>query len=180
MIETLLTITQVLHQMGVTFGVGASTFALTFFINALEDGTIDPSERRFLHIVYVVLRIGMILITLSLLSFGAIAFSFGNKAALLSPLYLMEMTLIAVIIINAILMTRHLMPMKFGPVLAGGSWYSLFLVGALPFFTTPYLALLLYYIAFLILFFVIFTAVKNHFIHPALSTVPPVPPSTPH
>lgn len=167
MIETVLTITQVLHQMGITFGVGASTFALTFFINALEDGNIDPSERRFLHIVYIVLRIGMILITLSLLSLGAIAFFFGNKAALSSPLYLMEVTLIGVIILNAILMTKHVMPMKFGSVLAGGSWYSLFLVTALPFFTTPYPALFLYYIAFLILFFVIFTAVKNYFLYPA-------------
>ena len=28
--ETLFTVIQILHQMGVTFGVGASTFALTF------------------------------------------------------------------------------------------------------------------------------------------------------
>ncbi|MEK7132864.1 MAG: hypothetical protein AAB830_02320, partial [Patescibacteria group bacterium] len=41
MMETFLAITHVLYQMGITFGVGASTFALTFFINALEDGVID-------------------------------------------------------------------------------------------------------------------------------------------
>ena len=163
MIETVLTITQVLHQMGVTFGVGASTFALTFFINALEDGNIDPSERRFLHIVYVVLRIGMILITLSLFSYGAMAFFSGNIAALSSPLYLMELTLIGIIIINAVLMTYHKISMKIGPVLAGGSWYSLFFVTALPFAGFSYTAFLLYYAAFLILFFVVFGAVKNHF-----------------
>ncbi len=166
MIETLLTITQVLHQMGVTFGVGASTFALTFFINALEDGTIDSSEKRFMHIVYFVLRIGMILITLSLLSFAAIVVFYGNKTVLSSPLYLMEVTLIGIIILNAILMTYRKISMKIGPVLAGGSWYSLFLVTALPFVATPYPALLLYYVAFLILFFVVFTAVKNHFLRP--------------
>lgn len=159
-------ITQVLHQMGITFGVGASTFALTFFINALEDGVIDPSERRFMHIVYVVLRIGMTLITLSLLSFGAIAFFSKGIAALLSPLYLMELTLIGVIIVNAILMTKRLMPMKFGPVLAGGSWYSLFFVSALPLAVTTYPALLVAYAAFLVLFFVVFTAVRNYFVMP--------------
>lgn len=166
MIETFLVITQVLHQMGVTFGVGASTFALTFFINALEDGAIDPSERRFMHIVYVVLRIGMTLITLSLLSFGAIAFFPKNIAALLSPIYLMEWTLVGVIIVNAILMTKHLMPMKFGPVLAGGSWYSLFLVTVLPLAATAYPTLLVFYAAFLVLFFIVFTAVKNYFVTP--------------
>lgn len=157
-------IIQVLHQMGVTFGVGASTFALTFFINALGDGTIDPSERRFLHIVYVVLRIGMTLIALALLSFGAVVFfSGGSISALSSPLYLMEVTLIGVIIVNAVLMTMHLMPMKFGPVLAGGSWYSLFFVNALPFGSTAYPMLLLYYGIFLVAFFIVFTLIKNYF-----------------
>lgn len=161
-----LAITQILHQMGITFGVGASTFALTFFINALEDGVIDPSERRFMHIVYVVLRIGMALITLSLLSFGAIAFFSKDITTLFSPLYLMELTLIGVIIVNAVLMTKRLMPMKFGPVLAGGSWYSLFLITALPFAVTPYFKLLIFYGVFLVLFFVVFSAVKNYFVIP--------------
>ena len=119
-----------------------------------------------MHIVYVVLRIGMILITLSLLSFGAIAFFSKDIAALSSPLYLMEVTLIGVIILNAVLMTKHVMPMKFGPVLAGGSWYSLFLVTALPFAATLYPTLLIFYGAFLVLFFVVFTAVKSYFSSP--------------
>ena len=165
MIETLLAITHVLYQMGITFGVGASTFALTFFINALEDGVIDPSERRFMHIVYVVLRIGMTLITLSLLSFYAIAFFSKDISTLLSTTYLMEWTLIGVIIVNAILMTKHLMPMRFGPVLAGGSWYSLFFVTVLPLAATPYPALLLYYGVFLVLFFIVFTVARNYFTH---------------
>lgn len=167
MIETLFAITQVLRQMGVTFGVGASTFALTFFINALEDGTIDQSERRFMHIVYVVLRIGMTLITLSLLLLGAIALASGAPiSALFSSIYLMELTLIGVIIVNAILMTKHLMPMKFGPVLAGGSWYSLFFVNTLPLAATAYPTLLVFYAAFLVLFFIVFMVVKSYFVTP--------------
>lgn len=170
--ETFLTAIQILHQMGITFGVGASTFALTFFINALSDGEIDPSEKRFLHIVYVVLRIGMVLITLSLLSFGAIVlFSGGTISALSSPLYLAELTLIGIIILNAILMTVHKMPMKIGPVLAGGSWYSLFFVTTLPLAGFTYPTLLLWYGAFVVLFFIVFTLVKNYFTRPASSIV---------
>lgn len=170
--ETLLTIIQILHQMGITFGVGASTFALTFFVNALSDGIIDSSERRFMHIVYVVLRIGMILITLSLLSFGVTALLSGAPiSALSSPLYLAEVTLIGIIIANAILMTTHKMPMKFGPVLAGGSWYSLFFVTALPLADLAYPVLLLWYGAFVVLFFLVFTLIKNYFTRPAQSSV---------
>ena len=32
-----LLLTSILHTIGTTFGVGASTFALTFYINALMD-----------------------------------------------------------------------------------------------------------------------------------------------
>lgn len=62
-------------------------------------------------------------------------------------------------------MTKHLMPMRFGPVLAGGSWYSLFFVNTLPLAATPYPALLLYYGAFLALFFIVFIMMRNYFTH---------------
>lgn len=154
------------NKIGLTLGVGASTFALVFYINALLDRQIDPSERRFMHIVYVVLRIGMTLITLSLILFGIIAFLSQNTATLMSPTYLMEWTLIGVIIVNAILMTVHLMPMRFGPVLAGGSWYSLFLITVLPFADAAYQTILFFYGAFLVVFFIIFTLAKNYYTQP--------------
>lgn len=153
--------------MGITFGVGASTFALVFYIKALEDGQIDASERGFMHIVYAVLRIGMALIALSLLSSGAIAlFADRGATVLASPIYLMEWTLIGVIIGNAMLMSFHAMPMRFGPVLAGGSWYALFLAAALPLFDITYPTLLFLYGAFLIFFFFVFTSARNHFTRP--------------
>jgi hypothetical protein len=36
--------------------------------------------------------------------------------------------LLGVIVMNALLMTRHKMPMWLGPALAGGSWYYYFFV----------------------------------------------------
>ena len=66
----------------------------------------------------------MTLITLSLLSFGVAALFSGANISALSRRYLAEIDLDWRHCVNAILMTYHKMPMKFGPVLAGGSWYS--------------------------------------------------------
>ena len=162
--EWFMLFTVIIYKIGVTFGVGASTFALLFYINALKDGIIDASESRFMHLVFIVLRIGMALITFSLSSFAVLWAIQGNIIMALQPLYLMEVTLMAVIIVNAILMTKHLMPMKFGPVLAGGSWYSIFLVTTLPLVGFSYAMLFYFYLFFLALFFVVFSLIKARYV----------------
>ncbi|MEK9167842.1 MAG: hypothetical protein AAB769_00710 [Patescibacteria group bacterium] len=153
----------IVHNIGLTFGVGASTFALTFYINALADGEIDASERRFMHIVYVVLRIGMTLIGLALLGFAALWTYQGNFLATATPVYFMESTFLGIIVINAVLMTMRIMPMRFGPVLAGGSWYSSFLITVLPVAAFSYLMLWPFYIGFLFLFFIVFSFIKARY-----------------
>jgi len=165
--STFFTIVNILHDMGITFGVGASTFALTFYINALMDGVIDTSEKRFLHVVYVLLRLGMTLITLALLSTLVAVWVLSGAAPVelfQSPLYAMEWTLMGIIIINALLMTAHKMPMSIGPVLAGGSWYSFFLVSSLPLAAFSYSTLLALYGAFLVIFFGAFTFLKRYYV----------------
>lgn len=157
-------VTVLLHKLGITFGVGASTFALTFYIKALEDHTIDASERSFLHAVYVVLRVGMVLIGLSLVLFTFQYLYSGVASTLPYSQFVAEWILLTVIILNAILMTYKYMPMRFGPIIAGGSWYSLFLLNATPLYTLSYSTLLGLYLIFFILFFIIFSSVKKHFV----------------
>lgn len=146
-----------LFNVGVTLGVGASTFALTFYVAALRDGVMDDSEKRFMHIVYAMLRIGMSLIAVTLI----VAYFLGFPQ---TPAYLMQWTLLIVITVNAILMTVHLMPMRFGPILAGGSWYGLFLVSEVPFYGTSYGELLAGYAIFLVLFYIVFAIIKKIFL----------------
>lgn len=145
----------VVFQLGLTLGVGASTFALTFYILATKDGTIDDSEKHLMHAVYTVLRVGMGLIALGLLGSLLGGYLAGDAV------YWMFWTLLIVITLNAILMTKHMMPMQYGPVLAGGSWYSLFFLDVLPFSSTSYPMLLLYYAGFLVLFYLGFSYIKK-------------------
>jgi hypothetical protein len=127
MLVTLLTI---LKSFSISLGVGSSTLAITNFFVAIADGKIDPTERRMMGVVYVVLRIamGLILVTTLLLlcmeygTFGLMemsAFSAGQLVALF------------VLYANALLMTAHLVPSTFGPAIQAGSWYTLGTLAAL-------------------------------------------------
>ena len=147
-----------LWNMGLTFGVGSSTFALIFYIQALGDGVIDDSEKRLMHTVYIVLRVGIALIVVSVLA-GLL-----NAHSLVNGSVYKVWFLLCIIVANALLMWRHTMPMRFGPILAGGSWYALFIIAKTPLgFVDGWMAALLYAF-FLSLFYAIFTLLKNHFL----------------
>ncbi len=146
--------TSLVLTIGQTLGVGASTFALIFYLMATQDGVIDASERRFMGAVYVVLRIGMVLITLALLGRLFVGI-------LLDSVGIMQWILLGIITLNAVLMSMRKMPMRFGPVLAGGSWYSFFLVSALPLGPISLSVLVGLYAGFLCIFYVIFTLLRG-------------------
>jgi len=154
--EIIAALTGLIFQIGLTLGVGSSTFALIFYIQALRDGTIDPSEKRLMHTVYTVLRIGMILLGIGLLLTLLPGWGY------FSPIYLMQWTLLGVITLNAVLMTYHVMPMKYGPILAGGSWYSLLLVTVLP-LANSYLTLFVLYVLFVALFYFIYNYFRKRY-----------------
>lgn len=145
-----------IYTIGLTLGVGSSTFALIFFIRSLEDGVVDASEKRFMQSVYVVLRIGMMLVFLSLLASILVEKTLSLARAA-------QVALLFVITLNAFLMTRKLMPMRFGPVLAGGSWYSLFIVSKTSVASLGIPALVASYAFFLVLFYAIFQFLKKEF-----------------
>jgi len=155
-----LTFIDIVFSLGLTLGVGSSTFALIFFIKSLKDGTIDQVERSFLHVVFTVLRIGMVLIAAGLGGFLLL------DAVPEPTAYLAECALLFVIVVNAILMDKRIMSMRFGPIIAGGSWYSLFLVTKLPVYAYSYVMLVAAYVVFLVAFYFVFHTIKNAVVAP--------------
>jgi len=151
-------IIDVLFSLGLTWAVGSSTFAITFYMVALSDGTIDPSEKRLMHTVYHVLRIGQALLILALIGFAL------QPGFVVTNVYIAQWFLIGVVVLNGLLMTKHVMPMRFGPILAGGSWYALFFVSTLPFNETPLWIIATIYIGFLAFFYVCFNGFKKKFV----------------
>lgn len=155
--EWLPALSYLIFELGLTWAVGASTFALIFFIVALQDGNIDDSEKRLMHTVYRVLRIGKTLLMLALVLFAL------TPGFALTNVYIAQWFLLAVITANAILMTKHIMPMHIGPIIAGGSWYSLFFVSVLPVAGVALPTLAITYIVFLVVFYVVYNGLKRKF-----------------
>ncbi len=115
----------IIQSFSISLGVGASTIAIISFFVALADGKIEPAERKLMGVAYALLRIAMVAIlatTLVLLYLNYFA---------LTPFIIAQLCIIAILFINAILMTAHIMPSTFGPAIQAGSWYTLGTLSAL-------------------------------------------------
>ena len=124
------TLIAILQSFAISLGVGSSTLAVTNFFVAIADGSIDPSERRMMGVVYIVLRIAMIAIlvtTLILISKLYYATGFWS----MSDFSVGQLFVIFVLFTNAMLMTMHKVPSNFGPAIQAGSWYTLGTLAAL-------------------------------------------------
>ena len=128
--EYIFNLVAIVQLMAISLGVGSSTMAILNFFAAIRDGHIDESERNMMGIVYVVLRVSMvlILITTAILTINHYV---TYNAFFASNFEMLEWVIIAVLYLNAILMTKHIMPSTIGPALQAGSWYTLGLVTAL-------------------------------------------------
>ncbi len=119
MIEWIFSLAVILQASSIGLGVGSSTLAITGFLVAIYDGTIDQSERRMLGVIYWTLRAAMfgIVATTAVITYLDPAF-FGTFAVYL-------WILLAVLVLNAIAMTKHWISSKYGPAIQAGTWYTL-------------------------------------------------------
>lgn len=122
--ESIILTAAVFQQIGVALGMGSSTLAVLSFFLAIKDGRIEPVERQFMGLTYLVLRVGMVLILLTTLALAFIGFSASGVAYFTVPV-IATIILTAMLYLNSILMTMHLMPSKFGPAIQASSWYTL-------------------------------------------------------
>lgn len=121
--ETLILVVSVVQAMGISLGVGSSTLAILNFFLAIKDGKIDETERHFMGITYVILRISMVIILFSTLFLSYIGYNnFGVEY--FTTYTIAQLILITVLFTNAILMTMRIMPSTFGPALQASSWYT--------------------------------------------------------
>lgn len=128
--DILFILVAILQTIGISLGVGASTIAISNFFVAIADGTIEPAERKMMGVVYVVLRVAMVVIlitTVMLALFGYYTFEVSGVAPYGAAFFIM----IAVLYLNAILMTKRIMPSTVGPSLQAGTWYTMGVTNAL-------------------------------------------------
>src|SRR3989344_3490003 len=157
--ETIGLILFLFQQLGMTLGVGASTFALILHVISDRDGKIEPAERSSLHADATVLRTGLFFIIVSGLLITAAHVLAGEGRIVLEPSFIGKWLLVGIVLMNGLLMSLKLMPLSVGAPLAGGSWYALFLLHNL----APDIDLLLLgilYLVWLALFIPLFQGIK--------------------
>lgn len=141
----------ILQAFSISLGVGSSTLAIVNFFVAIADGKIDDTERRMMGVVYIVLRVAMVAILLTTLLLLGLDVMAGKS--LMGADYAL-LTLTGVLFVNAVLMTKHIMPSTFGPSIQAGSWYTMAAVTAIAaqgFADFSYTLFLLSYVSWLVL-----------------------------
>lgn len=141
--QTFLTIS---HITGAVLGVGGATFAEIFLLKSAKDGKIDPTESAFLQTTYVVLRLGMLLLVLS--GFGYLLFYriTGQVELLYQPKLWAKLTIVLVIVFNALLLAAGRIPLWLGSSLSLVSWYAAFILGAWRTLSASFWEIMIFYL----------------------------------
>lgn len=134
-----------LHVIGLALGAGGAFFAEVFYMKALRDGVVDPTEGAFLAATYRVLRLGMVLLILSGFGFFILYRMEGNTELLYSAKYWAKMTLVFIILANALCLQARRMPFWLGSALSFTSWFAALIIGAWGNVTLSYMEIMLAY-----------------------------------
>ncbi len=141
-------IVQTINGMAISLGVGGSTFALIFHFMGMRSTVAHDVGRPYQKVVYVVLRVAMVLIFVTEATKISLYLYTGTPLKVLLGVSVLTFlwTVIAVLFINPVLMTFHLMSNKLGPAIQAASWYTLGTLVSLQNITYAYLPLVLTYL----------------------------------
>jgi hypothetical protein len=146
----------IIHIVGTVLGVGGATFAEILYIRASRDGKIDEEESATLRVTYTVLRIGLVLAVVSGFGFLLLYRFEGLEERLLSPKLWAKMSIILILLFNAILLSARKIPMWIGSPVSLASWYGALIIGSfgrMPY--TYFQIMLVYFVAVIIIGFII-------------------------
>jgi|TARA_Y100000310_G_scaffold345866_1_gene471925 hypothetical protein len=147
------------HIIGTILGVGGATFAEIHHTRALKDGQIDPKEGKTLKVTYSVIRWGLIIATLSGFGFLLLFRLTGEEERLLDPKLWAKMSIIVVLITNALLLQMHKIPMWLGASISLTSWYGALILGSWRSYPYSYVDTIIGYVIAIVL-----VAIALHFI----------------
>ncbi|MDP3958316.1 MAG: hypothetical protein Q8Q36_02535 [bacterium] len=139
------------HVLGTVLGLGGAIVAEVQVTQALRDGKIEDDERALLHANYFLIRIGMALIIVSGLALIWWHLGQGHQWALTSEKLWVKEIMVVVIIVNAVLLTKHWMPLAFGRSLSLVSWLGATVLGVWHTIPLGFFELLLVYAAVVLL-----------------------------
>lgn len=154
----------IIHLTGTVLGVGAATFAEIFYLKALKDGVISPEEGSTLRTIYSVLRIGLVLSVLSGFGFLLLYRMTGQEERLFDPALWAKMSIIIILVVNALLLQLRRIPMWLGAPLSLASWYAAMVIGAWHDIAYSYIEIMLGYIVSVVLMIIVLELIKRRYL----------------
>ena len=149
------------HLIGVALGVGGATFGGILYLKAMKDGKIDPMEGEWLSVIFTVLRIGLAIAVVTGFGFFLEYRFTGQEERLLDPRLWAKLTIILVLISNALLIQMRKIPMWLGEALSITSWYSALVLGIMRGMDYSYLTFLIFYAIAVVVVIGILTLIKR-------------------
>ena len=127
----ILTILLIIHVLGGVLGVGGATLIEIFFNKSIRDGVFDPIERSFLKTTVSVVRTGLFISIFTGLGL-ILLYRFNDQAfRLYDPMLWAKFSILFILMVNAVLLQLHKIPIQFGGAISFVSWYSVFILGLL-------------------------------------------------
>ena len=142
---TIMKLLILMHIVGTVLGVGAATFAEIFYTRFNSDNIITDYERKTLAVIYTIMRTGLFLLVISGFGFLLYFRLTEHVGIFSSPSFWAKMTVVGVLVANALLLQARLMPFLIGTAISLTSWYAALVLGVLGKVTASYFEILLYY-----------------------------------
>lgn len=130
------------HVIGTILGTGGATIAEVQITKALADKKVSPDERALMHANYALIRIGMVILFISVVGMFWYHLSQGNQFILTSEKLWIKELMFTAIVLNAVALTKRWVPLWLGASISLTSWWGatlLGLAGRLPYSFETYL-----------------------------------------
>ncbi len=137
----------IMHIVGTVLGVGAATFAEIHYARFNSDDIITDDEKKTLATTYTVMRTGLFLLVIS--GFGMLLYFRLTEYVdiLSSPSFWAKMTIVAILVGNALLLQARIMPFAVGAAVSLTSWYAALVLGVIgKTISASYVEILIYYV----------------------------------
>jgi hypothetical protein len=152
----------IVHVIGTVLGVGAATFAEIHYTRFNADDIVTDDEKQTLAVTYTVMRAGLFLLVIS--GFGMLLHFrlTENVTALMSPVLWAKLTIVGILVGNALLLQMRAIPLSIGAAVSLTSWYAALVLGSIGKIDASYMGILAYYALAIVLVGVSLRAIRSY------------------
>lgn len=117
------------HLVGTVLAVGGATMIEVHLNKALADKEMSGDERSMLGGDFSVLRIGLVLSVFTGVGFIVLYVATGQEFRLMSPVFWAKMSILLLVIVNALLLQAHKISLYWGSAISFVGWWAVMITG---------------------------------------------------